>query len=151
MIANCMAEPIKSDSPGFGSRELDKLVSKLKSTSDSRKKYEYLLWLAKKLPELPKDTLNESIKVNGCISQVYVLAEMNNQKIVWKGYSDALITKGMLTFLITGLNNLTPQEIMEVNPQFIEETGLRTSLTPSRANGFLNIFLKMKSQAKSLL
>jgi len=37
-----------------------------------------------------------------------------------------------------------------VDEKFIEMTGLSKSLTPSRANGFLNIFLKMRSQAKNL-
>ena len=71
-------------------------------------------------------------------------------KIQWKGYSDALITKGLLAFLIKGLNDLTPFEVLSVNEKFIEMTGLSKSLTPSRANGFLNIFLKMKAQAKNL-
>lgn len=141
----------KDFSPNFGSIELNKLVSKLQSSSDPRRKYEYLLWLAKKLPLLPEESLQESIKVKGCISQVYVLGELVDKKLRWRGYSDALITKGMLSFLIHGLDNLSPKEVLEINPIFIEETGLNTSLTPSRANGFLNIFLKMNSQAKLFL
>ncbi len=76
---------------------------------------------------------------------------MHEGKIYWKGYSDALITKGLLSFLITGLNALTPEEIINVNDDFIEQTGLKKSLTPSRSNGFLNILLKMKSQANEFL
>ena len=136
----------------FGSKELNKLVSKLNSSKDARKRYEYLLWLAKSLPELPKDLLSKAVKVKGCISQVYILGNLSiDKKIVWSGYSDALITKGMLAFLIKGLNNLSPQEMLKINIKFIEATGLRSSLTPSRANGFLNIFLNMQAQAKCLL
>ena len=141
----------RTNSLSFGSIEIDKTVQKLKSTSDSRKRYEYLLWIAKKLPTLPENSLNESNKVKGCISKVYVLCEIVEGKLFWKGYSDALITKGMLALLINGLNNLSPKQIMKVDPTFIEATGLNKSLTPSRANGFLNIFLKMKAQAQSFL
>ena len=49
--------------------------------------------------------------------------------------------------MIEGLNGLTPNEIIEVTPDFIEETGLNVSLTPSRANGFYNIFQMMKKKA----
>ena len=69
----------------------------------------------------------------------------------WEGYSDALITKGLLAFLISGLNELTPNEVVEIDKQFIEDTGLKASLTPSRSNGFLNILLKMQSQANEFL
>jgi cysteine desulfuration protein SufE len=37
-----------------------------------------------------------------------------------------------------------------VDPAFIAATGLQASLTPSRANGFLNILRTMQSQAKHL-
>ena len=134
----------------YGSDSLDNLIERLQSTSDPKRRYEYILWLAKSLPLLTEDLHLETTKVKGCISEVYVLGILLNGKIQWKGYSDALITKGLLAFLIKGLNDLTPFEVLSINEKFIEMTGLSKSLTPSRANGFLNIFLKMKAQAKAL-
>ena len=134
----------------YGSDSLDNLIERLQSTSDPKRRYEYILWLAKSLPILNEDLQLEATKVKGCISEVYVLGVLLNGKIQWKGYSDALITKGLLAFLIKGLNDLTPFEVLSIDEQFIEMTGLSKSLTPSRANGFLNIFLKMRSQAKNL-
>jgi len=133
----------------YGSDSLDNLIERLQSTSDAKRRYEYILWLAKSLPLLTEDLRLETTKVKGCISEVYVLGILLNGKIQWKGYSDALITKGLLAFLIKGLNDLTPFEVLSINENFIEMTGLSKSLTPSRANGFLNIFLKMKVQAKN--
>ena len=132
----------------FGSDELNKMVNKLRATSDSRKRYEYILWLAKKLPHLPAELRTERIKVKGCVSQVFVLGELIEGKLQWQGYSDALITRGLLAFLVQGLNNLTPAEVLAINPKLITATGLHNSLTPSRANGFLNILLAMQTQAK---
>ena len=134
----------------YGSDSLDNLIERLQSTSDPRRRYEYILWLAKSLPLLNEDLRIETTKVKGCISEVYVLGILMNGKIQWKGYSDALITKGLLAFLIEALNELTPFEVLSIDEKFIEMTGLSKSLTPSRANGFLNIFLKMRSQAKNL-
>ena len=134
----------------YGSDSLDNLIERLQSTSDPKRRYEYILWLAKGLPLLNEDLHIEATKVKGCISEVYVLGIISNGKIQWKGYSDALITKGLLAFLIKGLNDLTPLEVLSIDEKFIEMTGLSKSLTPSRANGFLNIFLKMKTQAKKL-
>ena len=130
---------------------LSKLVEKLKKSEDPKRKYEYILWLGKKL-KVPNETvLIEENKVQGCVSQVFVKAFFKEGKLYWEGYSDALITKGLLAFLIIGMNELTPQEVVNINSKFIEDTGLKASLTPSRSNGFLNILLKMKSQANDFL
>ena len=134
----------------YGSTSLDNLIERLQSTTDPKRRYEYILWLAKSLPVLTEDLHLETTKVKGCISEVYVLGILFKGKVKWKGYSDALITKGLLAFLIKGLNDLTPFEVISIDKKFIEMTGLSRSLTPSRANGFLNIFLKMKDQAKNL-
>ena len=131
----------------FGSDELEKIVRKLQSCSDPKRRYEYLLFLAKNLPDVSIESFKKSDKVKGCVSQVYVQGELIEGKLFWKGYSDALITKGMLALLIKGLNNLTPKAVLEIDPNFILSTGLNKSLTSSRANGFMNIFLKMKNQA----
>ena len=132
----------------YGSDSLDNLIERLQSTSDPKRRYEYILWLAKSLPILTEDLHLETTKVKGCISEVFVLGILLNGKIQWKGYSDALITKGLLALLIKALSDLTPQEVIRIDPSFISATGLKGSLTPSRANGFLNILLKMKSQAQ---
>lgn len=130
---------------------LYKLVEKLKSSNDPKRKYEYILWLGKKLDSPSEELLISENKVKGCVSDVFVKGNLVKGKIYWEGYSDALITKGLLSFLISGLNALSPKEIVELHQCFIDETGLNKSLTPSRSNGFLNIFLKMKSQANSFL
>ena len=131
--------------------KLFKLVEKLKNSDDPKRKYEYILWLGKKL-EVPKSNiLLPEYKVSGCVSDVFVKPFIQEGKIFWEGYSDALITKGLLAFLICGLNELKPEDVVKIDKKFIEQTGLKKSLTPSRSNGFLNILLKMQNQANQFL
>ena len=131
--------------------ELFKLVKKLKNAEDPKRKYEFILWLGKKLKVPNNSILIPENKVQGCVSEVFVKANLEEGKLYWEGYSDALITKGLLAFLINGMNELTPKEVVNINNKFIEDTGLKASLTPSRSNGFLNILLKMQSQANDFL
>ena len=130
---------------------LYKLVEKLKNADDPKRKYEFILWLGKKLKVPDNSILISENKVQGCVSEVFIKANYQKGKLYWEGYSDALITKGLLAFLINGMNELTPEEVVSLNRKFIEETGLKASLTPSRSNGFLNILLKMQSQANDFL
>ena len=131
--------------------KLSKLVDKLKNSNDPKRKYEYILWLGKNLKIPSNNILIPENKVQGCVSEVFVKAILREGKLYWEGYSDALITKGLLAFLISGMNELTPKEVVNINNKFIEDTGLKASLTPSRSNGFLNILLKMQSQANQFL
>ena len=126
-------------------------VEKLKKSDDPKRKYEYILWLGKKLKIPNKDILIPENKVQGCVSEVFVKASFKEGKLYWEGFSDALISKGLLAFLINAMNELTPKEVININKKFIEDTGLKASLTPSRSNGFLNILLKMQSQANVFL
>lgn len=130
--------------------QLDKLVKRFARISDPKRRYEQLLWYAKKLEGFPvKDKVAEN-KVQGCVSQVYITAELTDGKVSYQGDSDAQITKGLLAMLIIALEGLSPAEIVQLTPDFIKETQLDVSLTPSRANGFYNIFKMMQKKALML-
>ena len=133
-----------------GSEALDRMVERLGGTADPRRRYEYVLWLAKKLTPLPVEQQTDNLRVRGCVSQVFVRGDLEQGVMHWQGDSDALITKGLLAFLIEGLSGLTPKQVRAIDPSFIEATGLQASLTPSRANGFLNILRMMQTQAAAL-
>ncbi|WP_216915922.1 MULTISPECIES: SufE family protein [unclassified Synechococcus] len=133
-----------------GSPALDRIVERLGGTSDPRRRYEYVLWLAKKLEPFPDELRQDAFKVKGCVSQVYVVGNLQEGRLHWRGDSDAQITKGLLALLIEGLEGLTPAEATALDPSFIAATGLQASLTPSRANGFLNILRTMQAQASRL-
>lgn len=126
---------------------LAKIVERFQRHTDPKKRYEQLLWYAKKLDAMPEEGKIPENKVHGCTSQVYITAGLKEGKIWYQGDSDAQLVKGLVALLIQGLNGLSPAEILAVAPDFIEATGLQVSLTPSRANGFYNIFNLMKKKA----
>ena len=133
-----------------GSQKLDQIVERLKSTADPKRRYEYVLWLAKKLQPLPEEFRTDAFKVKGCVSQVYVVGQLVEGKLHWQGDSDAAITKGLLALLIEGMEGLDPSTAAAIDASVLADTGLQASLTPSRANGFLNILRLMQAQAKAL-
>jgi cysteine desulfuration protein SufE len=142
-----------SDAPpplSSGSPVLDQMVQRLSGSGDPKRRYEYVLWLGKKLQPFPDALRQEVFKVKGCASQVYVVGELQEGRLHWQGDSDAAITKGLLALLIQGMEGLTPEQAMALDPAILAATGLQASLTPSRANGFLNILRAMQAQAAAL-
>lgn len=127
---------------------LEKIVSRFQRKTDPKQKYQQLLWYATKLEPMPEADKNPNNKVHGCVSQVFITADYSDGKVIYHGDSDAQLVKGLVGLLITGLNGLSPTEILAVTPDFIEATGLNVSLTPSRANGFYNIFKLMQKKAQ---
>jgi cysteine desulfuration protein SufE len=125
---------------------LTKIVQRFQQSSDDRRRYEYLLWFAKRLQPFPESEKIANNKVPGCASQVYVIASSQDGKVWFQGDSDSQITKGLVGVLVEGLSGLTPEEILQLTPDFIQDTGLHISLTPSRSNGFYNIFKTMQNQ-----
>ena len=127
---------------------IDRIVKRFKRLDDPKQRYEQLILYGKKLADFPESLKLPENKVQGCVSQVYVVAKLDDkERVVFEGDSDALISKGFVGLLALCMGGLTQKEIEALTPDFIKDTGLVASLTPSRANGFYNVFKKMQQQA----
>lgn len=58
--------------------------------------------------------------------------------------------QGLAALLVQGLSGSTLEEVASLSPDWIGEMGLQQSLTPSRNNGFLNMFALMRQKAAEL-
>lgn len=128
---------------------LTQIVQCFQRQTEPKRRYELLVGYGKRLPELPAADRIPEYRVAGCISQVYITATLAEGRVYFRGDSDSQITKGLVALLVEGLSGLTPEQILQVTPEFIQETGLGVSLTPSRANGFYSIFTTMQAKALS--
>jgi cysteine desulfuration protein SufE len=130
--------------------KLERIVQRFQQIAEPKQRYEYLLWFAKRVPEPPETEWTVENKVPGCVSQVFITADLEEGVVHFRGTSDAQITKGLVGLLIEGLNALPPDEILQLTPDFIQRTGLDVSLTPSRSNGFYNMLQFMKRKVTML-
>jgi len=127
---------------------LAKIVQAFQMVPDPMARYKQLLFYATRLKPLAKDLQVEENKVQGCVSQVWVVATLGEGDVVtFEAESDSQLTKGLAALLVEGLSGCTVQEVVRVQPEFVEQLGLKQSLTPSRNNGFLNMLKKMQQQA----
>jgi len=120
---------------------------------DPKLKYAQLLAYGKKLDPLPAGAATEANKVRGCVSQVWVVPILDKETglVTWLADSDSALTKGLAALLAKGLSGVRPSVVASMSPDFITELGLAQSLTPSRNNGFLNMFLTMQKLSVNLM
>lgn len=110
-------------------------------------KYEYIIDLGKKLPPLDGQYKTDENKVRGCQSSVWLAADFNDGKVLYKADSDAVIVKGLISMLIRVLSGQTPDAIVNAKLDFIKEIGMMGHLAQTRSNGLLAMVKGMKNYA----
>ena len=127
--------------------EQDTIVKEFEIFDDWLDRYEYLIELSKDLEPLdPKYKVNEYL-INGCQSRVWLTAEMQDDVVVYRAETDAIITKGIISLLIRVLSGQKPEDIVQADLYFIDKIGLRQNLSPTRSNGLLSMVKQMKMYA----
>ena len=113
------------------------VIEEFADFDDWMDKYALLIDLGNSLPPLEEKYKTESNLIEGCQSRVWLQADYVDGKILFKGESDAVIVKGIVSLLISILSDHTPQEILDADLYFIEKIGLKEHLSPTRSNGLV--------------
>jgi cysteine desulfuration protein SufE len=125
----------------------DAVIEEFSAFPDWMDRYALLIDLGNSLPPLDEKYKTESNLIEGCQSRVWLHADFADGKIYFYGESDAVIVKGIVSLLINILSGHTPQEIIDANLYFIEQTGLKEHLSPTRSNGLLAMLKQMRMYA----
>ena len=111
-------------------------------------KYEYIIELGKKLDSFPENKKTDDRLIKGCQSMVWLDWEVKNGKLYFTADSDAIITKGIISLLISVYSGRSAEEIAGDDFSFLEELGLKENLSPTRANGLESMVETIKRAAK---
>ena len=114
-------------------------------------KYEYLIELGKSLEPFPEEGKTEDKLIKGCQSRVWLDSKIEGGKIYFIADSDAIITKGIISLLISVYSGRTAEEIAADDFSFIERIGLKENLSPTRANGLVSMIETIKRTAQESL
>ena len=123
------------------------VIEEFADFDDWMDKYALLIDLGNSLPPLEEKYKTESNLIEGCQSRVWLQADYGDGKILFKGESDAVIVKGIVSLLISILSDHTPQEILDADLYFIEKIGLKEHLSPTRSNGLVAMVKQMRMYA----
>ena len=114
-------------------------------------KYEYLIELGKNLASYPEEKKTDDRLIKGCQSRVWLDWSMEEGRLYFSADSDAIITKGIISLLISVYSGRTPEEIVADDFSFIGRIGLKENLSPTRANGLVSMIQTIRTAAESNL
>ena len=126
------------------------VVDEFSLFDDWMDKYSYLIELGKELPLIHEKHKNQTHLISGCQSRVWLYAEEKNGIVNFTADSDAVITKGIISLLIRVLSGSSPSEIVNADFNFLDEIGLKSHLSPTRANGLVSMIKQMQLYARAL-
>lgn len=125
----------------------DEIIEEFSGFDDWMDKYQLLIDMGSGQEPLPEEYKTEQNLIDGCQSRVWLQADYQEGRVVFRAESDALIVKGIVDLLVRVLSGHTPQEILDADLYFIDRIGLKEHLSPTRSNGLVAMLKQMKMYA----
>lgn len=117
------------------SRKLEQLIEDLSLVEDAQERMSILVDRARKSPPLPAHERIDAHRVHGCVSVVWLVAEMREGVCFFRADAESPIVRGLVVFLAEFFSGFTPEVIAKGDPDPLEATGLARNLSPTRRNG----------------
>ena len=127
---------------------VEELIDNFSFLDGWEEKYQYVIDFGHKLEPLDEKFKTDDWKVKGCQSQVWLVPQIQNGVFHFKGDSDAILVKGIISIVLLIYNDKTAAEIKNIDvTKIFVKLGLEENLTPSRRNGMLSMVEKIKQYA----
>ncbi|WP_296146476.1 SufE family protein [uncultured Flavobacterium sp.] len=116
--------------------------------SDSPEKMQYIIDLGKSVPLIDDKFKNDDHLIKGCQSDLWLNAELNDDKVIFTASAAAIIPRGIVSILIRMYSNQKPLDILEDNTNdFLRRAGLDNFFQMTRSNGLEQMIKKIKIYA----
>ena len=123
------------------------IIEEFSMYEDWMDKYGYLIELGNDLDDLDPEDKNDQNIIKGCQSRVWLVADLVDGNIKFRGESDAVIVKGLVALLLRVVTDRTPKELLENELHFIDDIGLKQHLSPTRSNGLVAMVKQIRLYA----
>lgn len=136
---------------------IDELLETFEDLTEWDERYRFLIELGDELPEMDEALKTDATKVDGCMSQVWMVARMcsadgqngDEEVLEITADSDSVIVKGLIAVLLALFNGRTPQEVIQRDPEAVfDRLGLKQHLSGQRRNGLFAMVERIKTLAK---
>ncbi|AYF90409.1 SufE family protein [Pseudomonas sp. JS3066] len=109
-----------------------------------------LMQWGERLEPLTDTERNDTNRVHGCESQVWLVGERQDEHWHFRAASDARLIRGLLAVLVARVEGLSAGELAAVDlADWFSQLGLGRQLSPSRSNGLNAVLKKMREMAQA--
>ncbi|MBQ9090250.1 MAG: SufE family protein [Alphaproteobacteria bacterium] len=129
----------------------EELLENFSFLTDWEDKYRYLIELGDMLEDFSESDKIPQNKVDGCMSQVWLISQKKDNKYYFRATSDAHIVRGLIFVLLVLVNEKTASEIQSVDIKTIfDQLGLADNLSPTRRNGFFAMIERIRFLSQAI-
>ena len=129
---------------------LAELIEEFQDVDDKMERLEMVFDMADEVVPYPTDRWDDESRVLGCQSEAHVHVELEDGKVLLFAGADAKLVLGLMGILSIAVNGYAPAQVLLLSPDFAEEMGILSTLSPSRSNGFRNMFDKVMKDIRGL-
>ena len=133
------------------SEKKDALVEEITLIPDAYERLGYIVDRGKNAAGLTNDLRIDSFKIEGCMSQLWVVPSFQGGLCSFRSESDSAIVKGIASLLCDFYSEAKPEEIVQPDADFLGEVGITQHLSPNRRNGLSRIVESIQRFAQSCL
>jgi cysteine desulfuration protein SufE len=123
------------------------IVAVFERIEDWEERYRKIIALGRDLPSFPEEHRTDKNKVEGCQSQVWLHAELEEGNVFYIADSDAAIVRGLIAMVLRVYSGRPPAEVAGADADFVNEIGLGQHLSPTRSNGLAAMLKQIKYYA----
>ena len=127
--------------------EAQEIIDEFTFFVDWEERYQHLIDLGRKLPEIDERYKTEDNRLRGCQSVVHFVSEYDEPYLKFYAGSDAAIVQGLIAIMMRVYSEKTPEDILATPPEFLGEIGLDEHLSPTRKNGLAAMVTAIMTEA----
>jgi cysteine desulfuration protein SufE len=127
------------------------LIERLSYLENGQERLAYIVDAAKKFPALPKEFKTAEYRVEGCLSNLWFVPEMREEKCFFSVDADSQIVRAIAALLADFYSDQRPEEILKFDPSFLGPVGITQHLSPNRRNGLSRLWDQIRAFAQAHL
>lgn len=117
---------------------------------DEESRFEYIIDIGKRADQtpFPAEAMDDAHQMHGCMSKVWIVHGHDGDRHNFRGQSDAIIVKGLVSMMTGSFSGLTSAELADITIDHVRGLNLG-ALTMQRQVGMMAMLKHMQKLSRS--